>query len=94
MDLLFGAFLESLPSMLLLAVPLALLLRGGFVGSLIGALGLLASAAVTYGASIQNDPGLPVVVAFEVVAALITVPVGLSLRRRRLARAVPKRLPA
>ena len=94
MNLFHEVFLELLPGMLLLALPLALLLRGGLLGSLVGALGLLGSAAATYGAVIQNDPTLPLVLISELVAALIAIPVGLSLRRRRLASGVPKRLPA
>lgn len=85
MDLLLGIFREMLPWMLLLGVPLALVVRGGWIATVFGSIGLLVSAAATFGLLATNHPDLPFILVSEVLAALVAVPAGMALRRRRQA---------
>lgn len=68
--------------------------RGGWIATFFGVVGLLASAAATFGLAVENHPDIPFIMFAEIVTSVIAIPIGLALRRRRKASAALKRAAA
>jgi hypothetical protein len=86
MDLYIGAFIELTPMLLLALVGTALLVRGGWMCTLLGLPFVLIEVASLYGMAHDGSSGLPLYFLASVIGTALGVMVGLPLRRRRTAK--------